>query len=245
MKKTTAWIKFLAFSLLTAFFLLTALFIADLFVFPFLQGKFTDKVSMPDLRQLDSASAVRALEKTGFRLGEVSSAHNDSVPSGRVVCQTPMAGEEVKKKRRVRFTLSLGREMVIVPDLKDLSPSEASDTLQRIGLHLGETRELFSDRLTPGAIISTTPAAGRRMARGSVVNITISQNNQMGQTYVPDFQNVALDQARIMLGKASLRLRQTVYRETHEVVPRTVLEQSLKAGSRVEKDTYIDFVVSE
>jgi eukaryotic-like serine/threonine-protein kinase len=240
-----AWPNLLALFSLTAVFLIVALFIADLFVLPFVQGKFSPKVKMPDLRQLDSSSAAAVLGKNGFTLGETARAYNDSVPFGRVICQVPAAGEEVKKKRRVRFTLSLGREMVAMPNLRDLSPSEASDTLQRIGLHLGETREIQSDRLTPGAIISTSPAPGKRVPRGSVVNITISQNNQMGQTYVPDFQNVALEQAKTMLLKSSLRLRQISTRTMPDMLPRTILEQSLKAGSRVDRETFIDFVVSE
>ncbi len=222
MKITTVLIRLPAILFLTAVLLLAALFTADLFVFPFMQGKFSVKVPMPDLRLMDSLSAVKAISKAGLKLGEITRQLNDSVPKGRVVSQIPLPGEEVKEKRRIQIILSLGREMVVVPDLKTLSPSEASDTLQRLGLHLGETREINDDRLTPGSIISTSPVAGRKLLKGGVVNIIISQNNMMNETYVPDCQNVSLEQAKAMLGKAFLRLRQVSYKRTPDVLPRTV-----------------------
>jgi eukaryotic-like serine/threonine-protein kinase len=245
MKKTIAWTNLLTLLGLTALFLILLLFIADLFAFPFLQGKLSPKVLMPDLRSKDSLSAVHLLGEAGFKIGQISHVHNDSIPLGRIVYQLPLAGEEVKKKRHVCFTLSLGREMVMVPNLLELSPSEASDTLQRLGLHLGETKEVVNDRMTPGAIIATVPSSGKRISRGSQVHITISQNSLQGQTYVPDCQNIALEKAKAVLNKASLRLRQVTSQPSPDMLPNTVLSQSIKAGTRVDKGTFIDFIVSD
>lgn len=245
MKKPIGWPDVIGTLFLTGLTCLTFLFIADLFVFPFLQGKFRLRTHMPDLIRMDSLSAAQTLAKSGFRLSEITRANNDSIPAGRVVSQVPAPGREVKKTRHVRLLFSLGREMITVPNLTDLSPSQAGDTLQRLGLRLGEISEVYSTAMTPGAIMGSTPRAGHRLARGGTVNISISQNNLSGETYVPDLQNTSLDNARETLSRASLRIRQVSTRAAPEILPRTVLEQSLKAGTRVEKETFIDLVVSE
>lgn len=245
MKKTTSWAELAALLFLAALFGLLLVLSADLFVLPFIQGKLSPKVQMPSIVGLDSAAAAALLLKEGFKTGEIERANNDSVAAGRVVRQVPLPGEEVKKKRHIRYTLSLGREMVTVPDLTELSPAQAGDTLQRLGLRLGEVNEEYRGDRTPGAIIASRPGAGRRVPRGGTIHLTISQNRLTGETYIPDFLNLSLDEARQNIVKAGLRLRQVDVRRAPEVLPRTVLEQSIKAGTRVEKETFIDLVVAE
>jgi len=220
-------------------------FAADLLIIPFLEGKFFNKIAIPELRDLDSAAACSQLTGKGLAVGDIHRGFSMSARSGAVMYQTPFAGQIVKKGRRVSFVLSAGQEMATVPNLRELSPSQASDTLQRLGLRLGETKEVYSQRWTPGSIIHSNPAAGDSVPRGSVVDITISQNSITGKTYVPDFVNLSLEQTREMARKYELALRRTSYRTESELVPGTVLEQSIKAGSKVDKGTFIDLVVSQ
>ena len=200
---------------------------------------------MPDLRGIDSASALKVLSDARLEVSGVDHQFSAVEPRSYVVIQTPAPGEEVKHRRRVHLTLSLGQELIRIPDLRELSPSQAGDTLQRLGLRLGDTHEVFGAGMTPGTIIGTTPRAGKKAPRGSMVDITISQNSMTGQTYVPDFQNMSLESARRLLAKYSLRLRQVFPKGTPDLVPGTVLSQSVKAGSRVDKETFIDLTVSE
>ena len=225
--------------------LLSVFFTIDLFVFPLVQGKFSRKIIMPDLRDLDSAAAVKLLGENGITVGEVGSAYHEDVPFGYVISQMPFPGQIIKRQRRVRFTLSLGQELVMVPELKELSPSQASDTLQRLGLRLGKTRESYGERMTPGAIIASSPPAGSSMPKGGVVDITISQSSLTGKTYIPDFTDMSFQAAKHLRAKLHLRIREATTRKDPELLPGTVMEQSIKAGTRVDRGTHIDFVVSE
>ena len=247
MVKLSGLIKRL-FSLLPAALLL-ALFIAvgDLFVIPLAQGKFSEKVLMPEIRDLDSASARALLKQTGLEVSEVKFAYHESVPFSHVIHQQPAPGTRLKPNRRVKFTLSLGEELIIIPDLKELSPSQASDTLQKLGLRLGEIREIYvgNERTTPGTIISSNPPLGGSLPRGGMVSITISQSSLMGRTFVPDLVHVSLEQARKMLAKQHLKLRQVTAARDPEMLPGTVLKQSVEAGAEVDQGIFIDVVVSE
>jgi serine/threonine-protein kinase len=245
MKNRNALHSVLLIILITALFLLLVFFTTDLFIFPIFQGKFSRKVVMPDIRDLDSLTAVNFLSQEGLSLGPISHAYHESVPEGHIIYQIPFPGHVIKKKRRVRFTLSLGEELIVVPDLMELSPSQASDTLQALGLHLGATREVYGERKTPGTIIKSDPPAGSSIPRGGTVDITITQSGLTGKTYVPDFVKVSLEKAKKKLKKYSLKLGQVSYRKAPDLLPGTVLEQSIRPGSSVNRGTYIDFVASE
>lgn len=226
---------------LLAFFVLTG----DLFVIPFIQGKFAAKAVMPDLRDQDSASAAGLLASAGLTVGEVQRVFHESVPSGRVIKQQPLPGVRLKPSRRVKFTLSLGEEMVVLPNLRSLSPTQAGDTLQKLGLRLGEIKEVYGGEQSPGTITSSNPPSGGSVARGGTVSITISQNSLTGRTFVPDFVRLSLEQAKKALAKYHLRLRQVSGERDPEMLPGTVLRQSVEAGSEVDRGTFIDFTVSE
>jgi serine/threonine-protein kinase len=245
MKKTTNWFDIALSFVIASVFLVLGVFATDLFILPFFQGKFYGKVAMPDLRGLDSATALQKLAGAGLAMSGVDHVYSATESRGRVLQQNPFPGQELKRQRRVHLTLSLGQELITVPVLRELSPSQASDTLQRLGLRLGETREVFGAFLTPGTIISSTPRAGKKAPRNSAVDIAISQTSVTGQTYVPDFQNVSFDQAKALLVKYALKLRQVIPKREPDLVPGTVVDQSIKAGSRVDRETLIDFTVSE
>ncbi|MFH0920831.1 MAG: PASTA domain-containing protein [Fibrobacterota bacterium] len=245
MKRTTSWFDIVLAAVLAAALLGLAVFATDLFVLPFFQGKFSGKITMPDLRGLDSAAARQTLSESHLELGGDTCVYSATVTKGRVVQQAPLPGQELKTLRRVHLIFSLGAEQIKIPDLRELSPSQASDTLQRLGFRLGETREVYDASMTPGAIISSSPRAGKMRARGSAVDITISQTRIGDQTYVPDFTNVSLAQARALITRYALRLRQVTTRPEPDLVPGTVVGQSIKAGSKVDRETLIDFTVSE
>jgi len=230
-------------ALLLAFFVVAG----DLFVVPLAQGKFSKKVLMPEIRDLDSASARALLKQSGLEVSEVKVAYHESVPLGHVIHQQPGPGTRLKPNRRVKFTLSLGEELIFIPDLKELSPSQASDTLQKLGLRLGEIREIYvgGERTTPGTIISSNPPLGGSLPRGGMVSITISQTSLTGRAFVPDLIHMPLDEARKMLAKQHLKLRQVTVKRDPEMLPGTILKQSVEAGAEVDQGTSIDVVVSE
>lgn len=65
-------------------------------------------------------------------------------------------------------------ELVTVPGVVGLSLEKAQGLLQEFGFEVGESREAYSDTVPAGMIISTTPAGGGELEKGSMVIVTAS-----------------------------------------------------------------------
>jgi len=246
MVKSKKWIKLFILFVPSAAFFIMALFVTDLFVLPAVQGRFHSRILMPDLRDKDSVSALTTLRNAGLKVGEIRHAFHESVPKGCIILQQPESESRLKRNRSVRLTISLGEERVWVPDLRTLSPTQAMDTLQKLGLHLGEIRKDYSrDDATPGTIIASQPPMGGAIKKGGTVHLTIAQSSLTGTTRIPDFARLPLDKARKLLEQAGLILRQVTEEKDADWLPGTVLRQSVEAGSEVDRGTFIDFVVAE
>jgi len=73
---------------------------------------------------------------------------------------------------------------VSVPDLTDMSQSEATLALQTKGLTAGTPTQAYSDTISQGKIVSQTPAPGATEAKGTVVTFVLSKGPAPAE--VPD-----------------------------------------------------------
>jgi serine/threonine-protein kinase len=69
--------------------------------------------------------------------------------------------------------------MSTVPQLVGLTPQEAQGRLAEAGLGVGETSGTYTDAVPPGMIVSTHPACGVDIERGSSVTLTLSKGPEM------------------------------------------------------------------
>ncbi|MBN1923035.1 MAG: Stk1 family PASTA domain-containing Ser/Thr kinase [Anaerolineae bacterium] len=72
-------------------------------------------------------------------------------------------------------TVEATTQIVTVPNLINLSASEAQRLLQSYNLSLAVTAERETTEALPGTILEQDPRAGTRIPSGSVVNITVAQ----------------------------------------------------------------------
>jgi tRNA A-37 threonylcarbamoyl transferase component Bud32 len=125
-------------------------------------------VAMPDLSAVTDPEAVAAA--AGLTL-DVTEQHDDEVPVGGVISQTPPAGEEVEPGTVVTMVVSLGPDVVAVPDLTDDGDPKAA--LEEAGYVVSET-SVYSDSVAEGGVIGTEPVAGTELASGSTVELIYS-----------------------------------------------------------------------
>lgn len=245
MKTMTVLRKLLTFFVLTACFSAIFFLIVDLFVLPYMQGKYDKTVVIPSLIGKDSTSAAGIISEAGLRIGTIDYAYHDKLKKGIVTAQYPFPDYEIKLTRSVGLTLSKGKEYKTVPTLLGLAPLDAADTLQRMGLRLGEVSESFNPGDEQGTIIATSPGAGSIIERGSVVNVTIASSTVGNVGYVPAMVNQTVEEAKRLLLLAGLRVGSVVLKKDEEMLPGTVLHQKVQAGALVSRGTAIDLTVSE
>ncbi|MBO4548470.1 MAG: PASTA domain-containing protein, partial [Abditibacteriota bacterium] len=90
--------------------------------------------AVPKVAGMGEAEAVSALEKAGFAVEKSDPAYSDEHPEGTVILQSPEAGSELKSGETVTIQVSLGKEFVVMPDVKGKSISDAEQMLAEAGL---------------------------------------------------------------------------------------------------------------
>ncbi len=147
----------------------------------------TKEVRVPDLRKRTLGEAERRLKRLGLRIDvNPSNAKTES----RVISQKPNPGSRVVPNSKVEVTVDVPVRGIIklpevmtvptqliqwvtVPDLQNPSPkslAECRTILGRLGLGLR-----YSPRNATGEywVVKQSPAAGRRVKKGTVVDLTL------------------------------------------------------------------------
>jgi serine/threonine-protein kinase len=109
---------------------------------------------------------------------------SDAVPLDVVISTTPGAGQPVASGSTVHVVVSSGSETVAVPTLIGQTRTEASATLDRAGLVLGQVSEEPSGQPS-GTVIRSNPTAGTDVAADSQVDIVLSSGPTPSPTPSP------------------------------------------------------------
>ena len=173
------------------------------------------------------AQAQTLITSAGLRVGQVSQVATLAVPPGTVVQQTPAPEHQgqVRLRRRHRRLLRCRRSRCRTSTGQ--TESAASATLAEQGLRIGTVSYVNDSSVAAGDITAQDPAAGKEVAVGSAVNITISKGKQQGQ--VPNVVGLAQSDAESTLEGAGFK--STSKKTTSSSVPAgDVISQSPAAG---------------
>lgn len=147
---------------------------------------FTESVPVPNVLGLKVDEARRVVEAAGLVLGTSRS-------TGRVTDQQPAAQSLVSRESTVTVSLDTG---VTVPNLLGLTVDEARQAAEQAGL-------VLDTPTATGRVIGQRPRAGRSVARGKVVTVTVEP---IPALIVPDVVGMTVQRARKTLDRAGLRL---------------------------------------
>ena len=126
-----------------------------------------------------------------------------------------------------------------VPNVVGQNVDDATTTLQGAGLVVIEQLQP-DDKKPEGSVISTDPAAGSNVAKGTSVKLNVSSGK--AKVLVPDETGRTINQALQDLGAAGLQAR--VVRQPSDQPVDTVLTSNPPPGTQVDKGTVITLTVS-
>jgi beta-lactam-binding protein with PASTA domain/serine/threonine protein kinase len=109
-----------------------------------------------------------ALEERGLVAEVTDEEYDDTVPEGHVISQEPRRGT-LFRGESVGFVVSLGPELVEVPSVTASGVDAATTELEALGFEV-ETEESGS-YIGLGYVLSTDPAAGEMVPRGSTITL--------------------------------------------------------------------------
>jgi serine/threonine-protein kinase len=137
-------------------------------------AKGPEGLAVPDLVGKTRSEAEDELVRLALKV-EFQETQSDSVPIGRVISQTPAAGQKVARQGTVVLVISGGVGDIAVPDLTNMSVAEAKAALEALGLTVDVAEVAQEDFRTGDTVyvLRQEPAAGQTLSAGSRVTIFI------------------------------------------------------------------------
>lgn len=197
--------------------------------------------ALPSLVGMTKSQAEQTVAQLGATVSVESYDFDEQVPADRILRTNPPAGKKIKSGAVVNVVLSKGPERYTVPDLSGKGINEADAILAELGLLLGARSEQFSDSVEKEKIISTTPAAGTQVRRGTSVDIVVSKGQDL--VALPSYVGFNSDQAMAELGDAGFKpSQQLAYSDT---VPVGIVISQQPAAGEVARGTAVTITVSQ
>lgn len=206
---------------------------------------FGQEVKVPNVVGNSYKEAADILSKNGLKLKVVNRIHSE-VEKDHIISQRPEGSEIVKEGREIEVVLSLGVEMIEVPNVVGRTLEDASFILKNKGLDLGEVGKVNDAEVAEGLIVAQSPERGKSIKLGQRVDITISSGaSAITQLNMPNLIGMSLADARTKLQTDELVLDKIDKQDSNDFFSGRIIHQSIPAGNRVEKGDRVSVVVSK
>ena len=199
---------------------------------------------LPDVTSMSFEEAKSTLELEGFiaKRGDVK--YTSTYSAGTVIDQYPDAMQKVKPGRTVHLTIAERERMIMIPDLVGKSIRSGKLELSEVGLMVDSLISEYDADVPVDVIRWQYPRAGDYLRRGSGLTVIISKGKPPDFYQMPQLFGLSLEKAEQQLAKSQLLLGRITYRQNEDLVPYTILEQSIVAGTILDKPIPIDVTVS-
>lgn len=200
-------------------------------------------VPMPGIIGLSENDAMIALNQVNLGIGERSYESSNEVAKGKVIRAEYATGEVIPRNTSVDLVISSGPEKLDMPDVTGCTESEAAEILRSCNINY-TTEFSYSDEVEQGKVVSTSPAAGTKVAQGDVIILYLSQGPEFKDVVMPSLIGKTLEEAKLEIEKNALIVGEVTEDSSVGNTPGTVVKQSTAEGETVKAGTKIDLVVA-
>ncbi len=227
----------------TAAVLIGIFILFDFIILPW-YTKHGEALAVPNVIAKRFETAKDLLEMQELEVVKQGEKYDAHLPFGYVVEQNPRPNRLVKKGRRIYLTISVGEREIQVPNLRGLSENNAEEVLKSIGLRLGEREYKYLPNELPKVVVDQSVAHNSFVKASTVIEITVSLGEPVANVTVPSVFGKTLETAKREIQKSGLTVGRIRYQLNNDLLPNTVIEQSLKAGLNVANGDTLDLIVS-
>ena len=188
--------------------------------------------------------ALRELDSEGFKGLVFDTVYTSEVDPLTIIDQYPLSGQKVKRGRTIRLKIARQEKMILVPSLVGKSRRSAEISLQQLGLQIDTVYQEFNPDYPKGTVAWQFPKEGDQIKKGLGLQITVSQGLPPDFFQVPQLFGLSMKKANSELVKARLNVGKISYQQNEDLVPYTVLDQSIAPGTVLDRYTEIDLIVS-
>ncbi len=206
-----------------------------------------EKVKMPDYVGISSKKCAEIEKADNIRTVTSESKESNIIPE-YVVEQSEKAGNKIAKGATVTLSLSAGRKNIkkkeshTMPELIGKTFTAALKEAEKSQIYIGISKHEYSTSYKKNTISTQSIEKGKKVSGGTEILLTISDGPE--QMKVPDVVKKGLEEAKVLLEQQKLKYTVT-FEYNDEYGEGIVLEQSVKAGKKVDEGSTIDLVVSK
>jgi eukaryotic-like serine/threonine-protein kinase len=203
------------------------------------------EVTVPAVHGMSIPEATERLNREGLVLEKSGDKMDPLVPEGMVVSQEPADGSRLKRNRKVRVLVSLGKEVLKVPELVGQPARRAQIGLQQSGLKLGQIAYATSGAAEADRILAQEPPPGTQRIREGTVDLLVSKGNRAKVWVMPSVEGRDLASVTRQFSQAGLRIT-NVRREAPrgDVPSGVILQQYPLSGYPLREGDSISLTVS-
>lgn len=204
------------------------------------------EIAVPGVIGLSLEEAAVVLEETGMRLLwlEERDRFDAEVSPGRIALQDPKSATPAKRGSVVEVGLSLGRELVEVPELVGQSMQTVRVQLGASGLTLGRSFRIFAPDGAEGRVVRQIPQAGAQVVPATPVDLFIRLADSASSFVMPDLIYSDYETVRSFFESRGFRLGSVKYEAYEGAAPGAVLRQHPLPGHRLARRDVISLVVA-
>ncbi|WP_328524919.1 Stk1 family PASTA domain-containing Ser/Thr kinase [Kribbella sp. NBC_00359] len=201
------------------------------------------KVAVPDVTGQSVADATTLLSAKGLKLAVGPAETSDTVGRGSAIRQTPQAGTEAEQGSTVTVVFSSGRSAFPVPDVIGKSENSARKTLEGTAGNFKVKDETIKQDSAEkeGTVLAVSPDPNGQYPSGQVFTLTVSSGKE--QVEVPSVVTQVQDDAAATLKQLGFRVGYASGVDPN-APDQTVLQQSVKAGTKAPKGTLITLTIN-
>ncbi len=200
------------------------------------------KVVVPSIVGATQEEALSALSPLGLTLVISEKRSHEEISDGQIIESDPAGGDKVDAGGQVKAVISKGAERYLIPSLVGLTPEAAVNLLAKSPIKVGDLTEVFSDQTPKGFVISSSPAAGKKVKRDAVVNLLISKGIET--INVTSYIGESADQALNELTEGGFDV-ETADQFSESVLAGAVISQVPSGGAPLAKGAKITLTVSK
>ncbi len=230
------------------FAILSALFLSIVLIlfasYAFLKGDFLkNEVAIPSLEGISFEEAKSSLLANGLDYVVLEEKYDQETAKGNIIMQDPAGGEVVKEGYTVKLTVSLGKMKKKVPNLLNLTNTEAIIAIENNKFAVGEIDYVYSD-LPMNTVINHFPEPGELVEEYTPIDLLLSQGQDVQTFIMPNLVGRTLDSAKSNLAELGLSIGNIAFENSETVEKNRVIRQSVSSGTEISQNTSIDLLVS-
>lgn len=200
------------------------------------------KISVPSLVGMSQSEAKSNLKSLGLNIEVIEEVFSEDVAKGKVISTKPGGGGKISPAGTVGLVISKGKERIVIPVFKGMTPDVVAGQISDLGLTVGQISESYDMKIAAGYVIASDPKEGSEVKSKSIVNLIVSKGVE--QLTLSSYVGKGGEQALSELNDLGFDI-DVKYSFSDKVFKGQVITQSPEKAELIGKGSKIELVISK